>query len=47
MNSIKIGDFVTAYSSGYWQVIDVKPKIAFEDYNSETVKWKKGDLLGF
>lgn len=35
-----------AYSSGYWQLIDVKPKIATEDYSCESIHWKKGDLLG-
>ena len=29
------GDFVTGYGSGYWQLIDIKPHIATEDYNSE------------
>ena len=43
---IKIGDFVTSCEAGYWQLIDVKPKIATEDYNGETIKWKKGDLIG-
>jgi len=40
---MKIGDFVTAYSSGYWQLIDRKPKIAFDDYEGF---WKKGDNIG-
>lgn len=43
---ITIGDFVTAYSSGYWQVIDIKPKIADENYNGKNGKWKKGDVIG-
>jgi len=43
---LKIGDFVTSCDAGYWQLIDIKPKIATEDYNGETAKWKKGDLLG-
>lgn len=43
---IKIGDFVTAYGTGYWQLIDIKPKIAFEDYNGENVTYKKGDVIG-
>ena len=46
MSQIKIGDFVTGYGSGYWQLIDIKPKIADEDYNSENVHWKKGDVIG-
>lgn len=46
MNSLKIGDFVTGYGSGYWQLIDIKPKIAIDDYTSETVCWKKGQLIG-
>ncbi len=27
--AIKIGDFVTSCEAGYWQLIDIKPKIAF------------------
>ena len=46
MSSFKIGDFVTAYSSGYWQLIDIKPKVATEDYSCENIHWRKGDLLG-
>lgn len=46
LDNIQIGDFVTAYGTGYWQLIDIKPKIAYDDYNSESVKWKKGDILG-
>ena len=44
--SIKIGDFVTSYEAGYWQLIDIKPKIADEDYCGNTTKWKKGDIIG-
>lgn len=44
--TIKIGDFVTSCEAGYWQLIDIKPKIADKDYSSETVKWKKGDIVG-
>ena len=43
---MKIGDFVTSCEAGYWQLIDIKPKIADEDYFGETVKWKKGDIIG-
>ena len=43
---IKIGDFFTSCDAGYWQLIDIKPKIATEDYNGETAKWKKGELIG-
>ncbi len=43
---IKIGDFVTCYSKGYWQLMELKPKIAFEDYNGEKVSYKKGDVIG-
>lgn len=46
MKKINIGDFVTGYGSGYWQLIDIKPKIATEDYVGENVSWKKGQILG-
>ena len=46
LGNISIGDFVTAYGTGYWQLIGIKPKIAFDDCNSESVQWKKGDNLG-
>lgn len=39
---MKIGDFVTGYGSGYWQLIDIKPHIATEDYDSDDIHWKKG-----
>ena len=41
-----IGDFVTGYGSGYWQIIDIKPKIADEDYSYKNTEWKKGDIIG-
>lgn len=43
---IKIGDFVTSCDAGYWQFISIKSKIATEDYDGETAKWKKGELIG-
>ncbi len=46
MDKIKIGDFVTAYRSGYWQLVSVKPKIATEDYTDGDISWKKGQLIG-
>lgn len=45
-NAIKIGDWVTQYSAGYWKVIDIVPKYADEDYSYEGKTWKKGDRLG-
>ena len=39
---MKIGDFVTSYSAGYWQLIDLKPEIALEDSDG----CKKGDVIG-
>ncbi len=46
---INIGDFVTQYSAGYWQVIDIKVKIASDDYTSSDgrIKWRKGDNIGW
>ena len=46
MAQVKIGDYVTGYGSGYWQLIDIKPKIADEDYTSENIRWKKGQVIG-
>ena len=43
---IRIGDFVTASNAGYWQLIDIKPKIADEDYSYGNVSYKKGDIIG-
>lgn len=44
---LKIGDWVTQYSKGYWQIIDIKPKYAEEDYQYENGFFqKKGDLIG-
>ena len=44
--SIRVGDFVTSCYAGYWQLIGIRPKIADEDYSSETVQYKKGDVIG-
>ncbi len=44
--TIEIGAFVTSCEAGYWQLLDIKPKIADEDYSSDIVKWKKGDVIG-
>ena len=46
MSQVKIGDYVTGYGSGYWQLIDIKPKIATEDYVGEGIRWKKGQIIG-
>ena len=43
---IHIGDFVTTCEAGYWQLIDIKPKIADEDYSYGRTQWKKGDVIG-
>ena len=39
---LKIGDWVTQYSAGYWKVLNIVPKYADENYAS----WKKGDRIG-
>lgn len=44
--TIKIGDWVTQYSAGYWQVVNIFPKYADEDYSYGDKSWKKGDRLG-
>ncbi len=41
-----IGNWYTQYSAGYWQLIDIKPFYAFDDYTGEKVSWKKGDRIG-
>ena len=38
---LKIGDWVTQYSKGYWQIIDIKPKYAEEDYQYENGFFQK------
>ena len=43
---IKIGDWVTQYSAGYWKVINIIPKYADEDCSYDGRSWKKGDRLG-
>lgn len=43
---IKKGDWVTQYSRGFWVVMDIKPKYAEENYNSNGIDHKKGDLIG-
>ena len=46
MGELRIGDFVTGYGSGYWQLMDIKPKIADEDDTSGNVRWRKGQVIG-
>lgn len=43
---IKVDDWVTQYSAGYWKVINIIPKYADEDYRYNGKSWKKGDRLG-
>ena len=43
---LKVGDWVTQYSAGFWQVTAIYPKFADDDYQGEKVTWKKGDRLG-
>lgn len=43
---LQIGDWVTSYHAGYWQVIDIYPKYADSDYSSDAVSYKKGDQIG-
>ena len=46
LTTIKVGDWVTQYSAGYWKVVNIFPKYADEDYNYDGKSWKKGDRLG-
>lgn len=46
LTAIKVGDWVTQYSAGYWKVVSIYPKYADEDYNNNGKFWKKGDRLG-
>ena len=46
LTAIKIGDWVTQYSAGYWMVTNIFPKYADEDYSYNGKSWKKGDRLG-
>ena len=43
---IQAGDWVTQYSAGFWQVLEILPKYAEEDYSGPEQSWKKGDRLG-
>ena len=42
----QIGDWVTQYSVGYWQVVDIKDKYAEEDSGYGKQFWKKGEQIG-
>lgn len=46
LTSIRVGDWVTQYSAGYWKVINIYPKFADKDYNYNGFSWKKGDRIG-
>lgn len=43
---LTIGDWVTQYSKGYWQIVDIKPKYAQVD-NLFGDGHKKGDITGY
>ena len=47
VEKLTIGNWYTQYSAGYWQLIDLKPKIAFDNYTGEEISWKKGNLIGY
>ena len=42
MNELKIGMWVTQYSAGFWQIIDLKPKYAEKDMPG----YEKGKQIG-
>ena len=42
MEKLEVGAWVTQYSAGYWQIVDLKPKYAEEDRAGK----RKGDLIG-
>ena len=42
MSNLEVGAWVTQYSAGYWQIVDLKPKYAEEDRAGR----RKGDLIG-
>lgn len=44
--TLNVGDWVTQYGAGYWQVVKFFPKYADEDYSADGVSWKRGDRLG-
>ena len=45
-HSLIPGGWYTQRSAGFWQLADIKPKYASDNYHGETVSWKKGDRLG-
>ena len=44
--TLKIGDWVTQFYKGYWQIVDIKPRLAsdYEHYGQD--RFKKGDVIG-
>ena len=42
MEKLEVGAWVTQYSAGYWQIVELKPKYAEEDRAGR----RKGDLIG-
>ena len=41
LTTLKVGDWVTQYSAGYWQIVGIFPKYADEDYSYGDNSWKK------
>ncbi len=44
--NICVGSWVTGYSAGLWQVVDIFPKYADQDYQTESLHCKKGERIG-
>ena len=42
-----VGTWVTSYYAGYWKIVDVKPKYAFEAYTVNGNSVHKGDFIGY
>ncbi len=45
---LKTGDFVTSYGAGYWQIVDIRPKIVPCDslHPQESAAPKPGTVIG-
>ena len=44
---LEIGNWVTQYRNGFWQIVEIKPKYAEENYTFEDgSSQKKGELIG-
>ena len=45
-DDLKVGEWYTCYSAGFWQLMQIHPKYVSLGDSLDSAKWNKGDLIG-